>query len=409
MSEFFTRYPAIRVLALTTLVLTWRRERWHAYCLSKCHIKLERHGLAMKIKRLLLGLLLAGILISEAATASPVTGLYTPANNSGTASNGIIFKFDSLTGANIALSGSNLGASQIQGMTRGPDGNLYASAFNTGSNTDGRIVRFDPNGDLIGTFVLPGSGGLVGPAGLTFGPDGNLYVISNNGFNPGKVLRYDGSTGGFIDVFATGVVIGQKIAFGPDASLYVTNGLGNSISRFNGSTGALLGYVGLGTTGFQAPIGMAFGPTGDLYVASFPTNSIFRFNAGTGVLVGQFSLPNLDGYDSNLGISFQYDTLLDIAFGPDQNLYAAMRGYGTAILELNPNSGVILDQFATLPGPYSFNTGMIFVDQQCSQLGLSVGSASGCFVPTAIPEPGPLFLLSLALSGLLLTRRKQLA
>ena len=363
----------------------------------------------MKTKAVFLELILAGVLMSGAATASSVTGLYTPANNSGTASNGTILKFDSRTGANILLSGSNLGASQIQGMTMGPDGNLYASAFNAGSNTDGRIVRFNPNGALIGTFVLPASGGLVGPAGLTFGPDGNLYVISNDGFNPGKVLRYDGSSGAFIDVFATGVVIGQEIAFGPDGNLYVTNGLGNSISRFNGATGALLGYVGLGTTGFRAPTGMAFSPTGDLYVASFPTNSIFRFGAATGVFQGRFSLPNLDGYDDELGISFQYDTLLDLAFGPNQNLYAAMRGYGTAILELDPNTGAMLDQFATLPGPYSFNTGMLFVDQQCSQLGLSVGSASGCYVPSAISEPGPLCLISLALSGLLLIRREQLA
>ncbi|MBL8375870.1 NHL repeat-containing protein [Accumulibacter sp.] len=363
----------------------------------------------MKFKAVCWEFLLAGVLISKMATAGSVTGLYTPANIGSTASNGMILKFDSVTGTNISLSGSNLGASQIQGMTMGPDGNLYASAFNTGSNTDGRIVRFDPNGALIGTFVLPGTGGLVGPAGLTFGPDGNLYVISNHGFNPGKVLRYDGSSGAFIDVFSTGIVIGQEIVFGPDGNLYVTNGLGNSISRFNGATGALLGYVGLGTIGFRAPIGMAFSPTGDLYVASFPTNSIFRFGAATGVLVGRFSLPTLDGYDDELGIPFQYDTLLDLAFGPNQNLYAAMRGYGTAILELNPNTGAMLDQFATLPGPYSFNTGMLFVDQQCAQLGLSVGSASGCYVPSAISEPAPLFLLGLALSGLFLTRRKQLA
>jgi len=42
------------------------------------------------------------------------------------------------------------------------------------------------------------SGGLSDPRGLAFGPDGNLYVVSN--FN-NEALRYNGTTGAFIDTF----------------------------------------------------------------------------------------------------------------------------------------------------------------------------------------------------------------
>ncbi len=63
------------------------------------------------------------------------------------------------------------------------------------------IRRFDQSGAFIDVFVSAGAGGLDDPTGVTFGPDGNLYVsgIVNN-----AVLRYNGTTGAFIDVFTSG-------------------------------------------------------------------------------------------------------------------------------------------------------------------------------------------------------------
>ena len=61
------------------------------------------------------------------------------------------------------------------------------------------VVRFDgTSGAFIDVFATAGSGGLDTPEQMAFGPDGNLYVAS---FNSNEVLRYNGTTGAFIDVF----------------------------------------------------------------------------------------------------------------------------------------------------------------------------------------------------------------
>lgn len=50
----------------------------------------------------------------------------------------------------------------------------------------------------LGDTFAAGSGGLDGPAGLIFGPDGDLYVSSR--FTD-AILRYDGTTGEFLEAF----------------------------------------------------------------------------------------------------------------------------------------------------------------------------------------------------------------
>jgi hypothetical protein len=75
------------------------------------------------------------------------------------------------------------------------------------------------------TFITAGSGGLSAPQGITLGSDGNAYVAGNNG----AVLRYNGTTGAYINTFVSqgsgglgfsGTQAG--LAFGPDGNLYVT-------------------------------------------------------------------------------------------------------------------------------------------------------------------------------------------
>lgn len=62
------------------------------------------------------------------------------------------------------------------------------------------VLRVDPDvaGNNTSLFIASRSGGLESPSAMAFGPDGRLYVSSAGN---DKVLRFDGSTGAFIDTY----------------------------------------------------------------------------------------------------------------------------------------------------------------------------------------------------------------
>ena len=78
-------------------------------------------------------------------------------------------------------------------MVFGPDDLLYVSSAQTSS-----VLRFDATtGTFIDEFVTTASGDLDEPIGLTFGPDGNLYVADNQAF--GGARHVDGRVAAAVD------------------------------------------------------------------------------------------------------------------------------------------------------------------------------------------------------------------
>jgi len=138
------------------------------------------------------------------------------------------------------------------------------------------VLRYDETtGAFIDVFIPPGSGGLILPDGMIFGPDNNLLIASRE---YDGVLRYNGTTGAFIDAFVPsgsgGLSIPIGLQFRPDNNLYVTSFGSNSVLRYNGMTGDFIdALVPPGSGGLNQPAGLVFTPT-----------PVFEPSSGLGIL-----------------------------------------------------------------------------------------------------------------------------
>jgi DNA-binding beta-propeller fold protein YncE len=199
-------------------------------------------------------------------------------------------------------------------MTFGPDGNLYVASANTG-----QILRYNGmTGAFMSVFVAAGSGGLANPQQILFGPDGNLYVSSQvadalNAPGDGQVMRYNGTTGAFMNLFVDSPNDLVGIAFGPDGNLYANESFGaanvggvqldgGQVERFSGITGGSLGTFGSNYL-FEPQGGIAVGPDENLYVTSFfsplsadGTGTITKFDPLTGTFLGNFDTVGSNPY-----------------------------------------------------------------------------------------------------------------
>ena len=225
----------------------------------------------------------------------------------------------------------NGGLSYAEIARFGPDGNLYVTCWHSDS-----ILRYDgTTGEYIDRFG--GETNVNAAYGIAFGPDGNIYVANWFG---SSVRRYDASTGALIDTFVThnsgGLFAATELAFGPDGNLYVASFSQDRVVAFDGETGDFIGdFVPPGSGGLDTPFGMTFGPDDNLYVGSPGTNNVLRFDGTTGAFLGEFVTAFSGGLSNPRGVTF----------GPDGNLYVA--GYGSKnVLRYDGETGEFIDVFA---------------------------------------------------------------
>ncbi len=237
-----------------------------------------------------------------------------------------------------------------------------------GSFSGNDVFRYDEDsGAFVDIFVPPKSGQLRSPLGLVFGPDGNLFAASGfnvNGSSFDKVLRYNGSTGAFLNDFADQNVLNSPrgILFGADGKLYVADesATGAVVWRFDGQSGNFLGYfVAPGSGGLAHPLYMVFGPDGDLYVGEVHDSAVKRYDGTSGAYKEDFVAAGVGGLSHPQGL----------VFGPDGHLYVACNSGAVfnpgPILRFQgpnePNPGTFIDTFVPAgTGGLSVPLGLLF-------------------------------------------------
>jgi DNA-binding beta-propeller fold protein YncE len=283
----------------------------------------------------------------------------------GNAADNSVSSYDGTTGVFLQIfvpSGSG-GLDTPQDLTIGPDGNLYVSSWANHS-----VKRYDgQTGAFIDDFVPSRSGGLANPDQVVFGPDGKLYVSSR--FNA-TISRYDGQTGAFVDTFVADSRLSGFVGFtfGPDGNIYagMFNCCGNQqILRFNGTTGAFMNVFNSGGPPLDSAFaGLVFGPDGHLYASRYHADTIERYNGTTGAFIDTFVPAGSGGLNTP-----DY-----LTFGPDGNLYVASLSTGN-ILRYDGTTGTFINVFTSGGGVLS-PKGLIFFTPATAPVGGAVSGIS---------------------------------
>jgi len=370
---------------------------------------------------------------------------YTLADNSAI---GVLGSFNASSAAGCGIFGGTV--SEVYDIVVVPGGErMYVSfrvACSLGGSRTAVAAVVGPDdivdaGDLIGLIALDVQGFSFPDdfLDMTIGPDGLLYVARDG--NPGSVMRFNATTGGFVDTFIADFGLNRPygLLFDSDGNLLVSDENDDDVNRYQGPFGASPGahipfppgtFVTAGSGGLNGPQGMVFGADGNLHVASFDSDAILRYNGETGASMGVFTSASLDGpsgitlaTDGDLIVASRnnqqinrYDSAFTflgvfaevtpdglncatyLTFGPDRNgdgypeLYVSAEHQDVVKL-YNGMTGAYISDFAStgLDGPQDLEfgpDGHLYVASLYNDRVVRFNGTTGAFIDVYVPRIG---------------------
>jgi WD40 repeat protein len=261
---------------------------------------------------------------------------------------------------------------------------------------------------------------------------GDLLVTSQN---DKTVKEYNGTTGAFVDVAASGGALGDPlgVVMGLDGNLLVSDGQTNQVKRYNSATGSFMNVFA--STNLAGPGGMTI-HNGVLYVAnSNSPQGVQSFDATTGINTGSF-VPSLaypsprdvkvNPANNRLYVLYYNDATVEtfdlatkasfgllmpandqvatgglftpsaLAFGPDGNLYISGGTTGSrGVRRYNPTTGAFIDFFADTGNDQYYPIGITFgpdnnlyVATQNASNVMRFNYPTGAFMDLFVPDGG---------------------
>ena len=215
------------------------------------------------------------------------------------------------------------------------------------------VLRYDATtGVFIDTFIpVANNGGLSQPHGILERCN-DLLVCS---FGTDSILIYDRQSGAPIGVFAdatSGLSQPTYIIYGPDGMVYVSSQGSDEILRYTAGGAFVDAFVTAGSGGLNGPSGFAFGADGRFYVAGRFSANVIAYDGMTGAF-SEVIASAADGLGA--GNTF------GLTFGDNGDLYFASAG---VVFHYDLNSASIVNTIAV------------------SAIGVEAGVSGGVFVAT---------------------------
>ena len=158
----------------------------------------------------------------------------------------------------------------------------YEVYVTSGNGATSSVKKFDATGNYLGDFIAPGASPLDWPQDILFINSDTEAIVSS--LNNNAIFRYDGSTGAYIDTFASTISGPTRMKIGQDGLLYVLEwgGPDSRVLRFDLSGNFIDTFTNI--TVAQS-IGIAWDAAGSVFITSFGGADVFRFDA-TGIYTG---------------------------------------------------------------------------------------------------------------------------